>query len=155
MGNNIKGNTMFTIEKNNKKTIRAWTFYDWANSVFPLVITSAIFPNFYDAVTVTRDEVTKQVINNDVFFMGFKFENHVLYDYMYAFALMIVVLLSPLLSGVADYLGNKKFFLKLFCYIGSFSCMGLYFFNKEHLSLSFIPFIFEFVFLMFAITFQE
>ena len=141
MGNNIKGNTMFTIEKNNKKTIRAWTFYDWANSVFPLVITSAIFPNFYDAVTVTRDEVTKQVINNDVFFMGFKFENHVLYDYMYAFALMIVVLLSPLLSGVADYLGNKKFFLKLFCYIGSFSCMGLYFFNKEHLSLSFIPFI--------------
>ena len=39
---------MQLIEKDDKKTIRAWTFYDWANSVFPLVITSAIFPNFYD-----------------------------------------------------------------------------------------------------------
>jgi UMF1 family MFS transporter len=37
--------------KNDKKTIRAWTFYDWANSVYPLVISSAIFPIFYEKVT--------------------------------------------------------------------------------------------------------
>lgn len=132
---------MQLIEKDNAKIIKAWTFYDWANSVFPLVITSAIFPNFYDAVTVTKDEVTKQIINHNVLFLGMKFENHVLYDFMYAFALSIVVILSPLLSGIADYLGNKKRFLQFFCYLGSISCMGLYFFDKSHLELSFIPFI--------------
>jgi UMF1 family MFS transporter len=129
------------MEKDNKKIIRAWTFYDWANSVFPLVITSAIFPNFYDAVTVTKDVVTGQIISHKVFFLGFEFENHNIYSFVYAFALAIVVLLSPILSGIADYLGNKKFFLQFFCYLGSFSCMGLYFFDKNNLELSFIPFI--------------
>ena len=129
------------MEKDNKKIIRAWTFYDWANSVFPLVITSAIFPNFYDAVTVTKDVVTGQIISHKVFFLGFEFENHTIYSYIYAFALSIVVILSPILSGIADYLGNKKFFLQFFCYLGSISCMGLYFFDKNSLELSFIPFI--------------
>jgi UMF1 family MFS transporter len=129
------------MERDNKKIIRAWTFYDWANSVFPLVITSAIFPNFYDAVTVTKDVVTGQIISHKVFFLGFEFENHTIYSFVYAFALAIVVLLSPILSGIADYLGNKKFFLQFFCYLGSLSCMGLYFFDKNSLELSFIPFI--------------
>lgn len=127
--------------KDDKKTIRAWTFYDWANSVFPLVITSAIFPNFYDAVTVTKDEVTKQVTSHSVSFMGMEFENHNIYSFVYAFALSIVVIISPILSGVADYLGNKKRFLQFFCYLGSISCMCLFFFSKYHLELSFIPFI--------------
>ena len=32
----------------NTKIQKAWTFYDWANSVYPLVISSAIFPVFYE-----------------------------------------------------------------------------------------------------------
>ncbi len=130
---------MNLIEKDNPKTIRAWTFYDWANSVFPLVITSAIFPNFYDYVT-THDEA-KNFIGHTVSFLGFEGENQNIYSFVYAFALSIVVLISPILSGVADYLGNKKRFLQFFCYLGSISCMGLFFFNRSHLELSFIPFI--------------
>ncbi|MDF2448258.1 MAG: rane protein [Bacteroidota bacterium] len=127
------------IEKDHPKTIKAWSFYDWANSVFPLVITSAIFPNFYDYVT-THDEA-KNFLGHSVLFMGTDFENQNIYSFVYAFALSIVVIITPLLSGVADYLGNKKRFLQFFCYLGSISCMGLFFFTRKHLELSFIPFI--------------
>lgn len=132
-------NTSTTIEKDHPKTIKAWTFYDWANSVFPLVITSAIFPNFYDYVT-THD-ADKNFLGHTVSFLGFEVENQNLYSFVYAFALSIVVVITPLLSGIADYLGNKKRFLQFFCYLGSISCMGLFFFNREYLALSFIPFI--------------
>ena len=129
---------MNLIEKDNPKIIRAWTFYDWANSVFPLVITSAIFPNFYDYVTTHSG---KEFIGHTVQFFGHDFENQNIYSFVYAFALSIVVLIAPILSGIADYLGNKKRFLQFFCYLGSLSCMSLFFFTREHLELSFIPFI--------------
>ncbi len=128
------------IKKDDKQTIKAWTFYDWANSVFPLVITSAIFPNFYDAVTCTKDEAGN-VISHSVMCFGGTFENNNIYSFVYAFALFIVVLIAPILSGVADYLGNKKRFLQFFCYLGSLSCMCLFFFSKTHLELSFLPFV--------------
>lgn len=133
-------NTSTTIEKDHPKTIKAWTFYDWANSVFPLVITSAIFPNFYDAVTVTKN-AAGDIVNHNVTLFGFEFENQNLYSFVYAFALSIVVVITPLLSGIADYLGNKKRFLQFFCYLGALSCMCLFFFNKANLGLSFIPFV--------------
>lgn len=129
---------MNLIEKDNPQTIRAWTFYDWANSVFPLVITSAIFPNFYDYVTT---HVNREFVGHTVQFFGHDFENQNIYSFVYAFALSIVVIIAPILSGIADYLGNKKRFLQFFCYLGSISCMCLYFFSREHLELSFVPFI--------------
>ncbi len=130
---------MSLLQKNNPQTIKAWTFYDWANSVFPLVITSAIFPNFYDAVTTTKDELGN--LSHTVSFFGMPFENQNIYSFVYAFALFIVVLLAPLLSGIADYLGNKKRFLQFFCYLGACSCMCLFFFSAQHIELSFLPFI--------------
>ncbi len=130
---------MESIEKDNPKIIRAWTFYDWANSVFPLVITSAIFPNFYDYVT-THDS-SRNFIGHTVKFFGRDFENQNIYSFVYAFALFIVVLIVPILSGIADYLGNKKRFLQFFCYLGSLSCMCLFFFSRTRLELSFLPFI--------------
>jgi UMF1 family MFS transporter len=129
---------MRAIQKDDKKIIRAWTFYDWANSVFPLVITSAIFPNFYDYVTTHEG---KEFIGHTVTFFGGSFENQNIYSFVYAFALSIVVLTAPVLSGIADYLGNKKRFLQFFCYLGSISCMCLFFFSRKNLELSFVPFV--------------
>jgi len=131
---------MNLIEKDNPKLIKAWTYYDWANSVFPLVITSAIFPNFYDAVTATKNEAG-EIISHTVTFFGREFENQNIYSFVYAFALSIVVVIAPILSGIADYLGNKKRFLQFFCYLGAVSCMGLFFFSARRLEMSFIPFI--------------
>lgn len=127
-------------EDYNPKIIRAWTFYDWANSVFPLVITSAIFPNFYDAVTSTKGK-NGEIISHTITFFGKEFENQNIYTFIYAFALSIVVVVTPILTGIADYLGNKKRFLQFFCYLGALSSMCLFYFSKNNLELSFVPFV--------------
>jgi MFS transporter, UMF1 family len=107
---------------NNPKTVRAWYMYDWANSVYTLVITTAIFPIYYKAVAVESgiDRVT---------FLGISFQNSVLYSYALSFSFLIVALILPFLSGVSDYTGNKKSFMKVFVWMGSLACMGLYFFD--------------------------
>lgn len=129
---------MSLIKKDDPKIIKAWTFYDWANSVFPLVITSAIFPNFYEYQT---SHIDGKEVGDVVSLFGMEFHNQDIYSYVYSFALFIVVLTAPILSGIADYYGNKKNYLKFFCYLGSISCMCLYFFDRNNLGLSFIPFI--------------
>lgn len=110
------------IRLNDPKTVRAWYMYDWANSVYSLVITTAIFPIYYKAVAVSNG-------SDEIPFMGFIVQNSVLYTYALSFAFLIVSLILPLLSGVADYSGNKKAFMKFFVWLGSLSCMGLYFFD--------------------------
>ena len=107
------------------KVRKAWTLYDWANSVYSLVITTAIFPIFYNAVT--EDEVT---------FFGTRYSNTQLYAYVLAASFLVVITLNPLLSGLADYAGKKKFFMKVFCYTGAAACTTMYFFNPEYLELS-------------------
>ncbi len=130
---------MSEIKKDDKKIIKAWTFYDWANSVFPLVINSAIFPTFFEYQT-THD-VAGNIVNSDISLGGFVFKNTELYSYFVSLALLVVCITAPLLSGIADYKGNKKRFLAQFCILGSFSCAGLFFFDKEHIVISMVPFL--------------
>lgn len=107
-----------------KKIVRAWTMYDWANSVYNLVITSTIFPAYYAIVTSTPGNTT-----NYVKFMGRTFINSSLYDYALGFSFLIVAFLSPILSSIADYKGNKKSFLRFYCLLGSVACSCLFFFK--------------------------
>ena len=120
------------LPKGSKKLLNAWAFYDWANSVYSLVIASAIFPIFYGALTIVKDE-QGSIINDTVLFLGFNFNNDTLISYVTASAFLVVSILSPLLSGIADYIGNKKVFMKFFCYMGAVSCIGLYWFTIEDL----------------------
>lgn len=108
---------------NNPRTVRAWCMYDWANSVYSLVISSTIFPVYYKSVATTADG------SGQILFLGFELKNSVLYIYALSFAFLVVAMLLPLLSGIADYTGRKKFFMKLFVVIGSMGCIGLYFFK--------------------------
>ena len=122
---------MHTLPKGSKKLLNAWAFYDWANSVYSLVISSAIFPIFYGALTITIDD---GIITNDtVTFLGINFNNDTLISYVTGLAFLVVSVLSPFLSGIADYVGNKKNFMKFFCYMGAISCIGLFWFNLEQL----------------------
>ncbi|MBW2961321.1 MFS transporter [Mesonia aestuariivivens] len=123
---------MQALPKGNKKLLNAWAFYDWANSVYSLVITSAIFPIFYGALTIVKEDGV--VVSDTVNFLGFEgINNDTLISYVTALAFLIVSVLSPFLSGIADYVGNKKNFMKFFCYLGAVSCIGLFWFNLEHL----------------------
>ena len=118
---------MKKYKKGSKKLLNAWAIYDWANSVYPLVISTAIFPIFYGIIT--DDYIT---------FLGYSFKNTALISYITAFAFVILVFLSPLLSGIADYTGGKKFFMKFFCYSGSFACILLYWFDIDNLNSSLV-----------------
>ena len=116
----------------NKKVVRAWAMYDWANSVYPLVINSTIFPIYYEAITATKD-ANGNVINEMVNFFGFELRNGALYSYILSLSYLIVALITPLLSGVADYGGTKKSFLKFFCSLGAVSCLFFATFSADNL----------------------
>ncbi|MEO6902672.1 MAG: MFS transporter [Bacteroidia bacterium] len=120
------------LEKGNKKLINAWAFYDWANSAYPLVITTAIFPIFYEAVTSTKN-ANGTIISDMVQFWGMEFKNTELYSYIVALSFIIVSISSPILSGIADYSGLKKRFMQFYCYLGAIACASLYFFSKAYL----------------------
>ena len=111
-----------------KKIINAWAMYDWANSAYNLVITSTIFPAYYEAITGDGKEATI----DHVTLFGRTFVNTSLYNYALALAFFVVTLLSPLLSSIADTRGNKKTFMSFFVTMGSIACAGLFFFAKSY-----------------------
>ena len=123
------------IEKDNKRITTGWTFYDWANSVYPLVITSSIFPIYWGAVT--KDINPTDVVD----FLGFRVPGSSLLTYAISFAFLLIALVSPFLTSLADFSGRKKLFLQIFCYLGAASCAGLFFFTKDTLTLSTFVFI--------------
>ena len=123
-----------TVIKNNPKIMKAWAAYDWANSVYSLVITSTIFPIYYSILTTAYEkkefvETTKQWIDvpvrHNITLFGEQYHPDAIYGYSLTISFFIVVLLSPFLSSLADTIGNKKSFLQFFCYLGATSCMGL------------------------------
>ena len=116
---------MADLQKGSTKLLNAWAFYDWANSVYTLTIASAVFPIFYEALFSERDHY--------IYVFGLHLKNSALISFVTAFAFLLVAFISPLLSGIADYVGDKKSFMKFFCYLGALSCMGLYWFNLENI----------------------
>lgn len=117
------------LPRGNKKLMNAWAFYDWANSVYTLVIASSIFPLYYGALFKIKGS---HYI--DVF--GTTLKSSALISFVTAAAFLLVAIISPILSGIADYAGNKKFFTQFFCYLGAFSCIGLYWFELENIYTS-------------------
>ena len=114
------------LQKGDKKLINGWAFYDWANSVYSLVIGTAVFPIYYESVTSSDEGI--------VSFLGTDWYNTTVYSYALGFSFLIVAFLSPLLSAIADYTGNKKRFMQFFCLLGSLSVMSLFFFTgKENI----------------------
>ena len=120
---------MQKFTKGDKKVLHAWAFYDWANSVYALVISSSIFPLYYGALFRAQDLDSYPIF-------GMEIRSESIVSYVTALGFLLIAIGSLFLSGIADYLGTKKFFLKLFCWVGSLSCMLLYFFSLENLVLS-------------------
>ncbi|MFT4533905.1 MAG: UMF1 family MFS transporter [Saprospiraceae bacterium] len=111
---------MAEIIKNVKRTINAWALFDWANSAYALVISTAIFPVYF--IKNTPDLIDLG---------GYTFTNTSLYSFAVAFSYILIALLSPILSGIADYTGRRMFFLKMFTFMGSLACMAMWFFSGE------------------------
>lgn len=118
--------------------MNAWAFYDWANSVYSLVISSAIFPIFYGALFRTAGIGQVTVFGGEI-------ARAPLISYVTSAAFLFIAIITPFLSGIADYLGNKKLFMKFFCYLGALSCIGLYWFSLEDIYVSLLCYFFGLV----------
>ena len=127
---------------NDTKIQNAWAFYDWANSVHSLTITSAIFPIYFPIAAVVIGSATPNLIP---IFGNFLLPNTVVYSYTISFAFLILAVLVPMVSGVADFLGNKKAFMRFFCYLGSLSCIALFFFTKGSYWVGTLGFLFSII----------
>ena len=114
------------LEKNNSRLINAWASFDWANSVYNLIVTTAIFPIYY--LGTTQEAFGGEMVE----FFNMSIKNSVLYSFAISFSFLVIVFLSPILSGIADYGGLKKRFMQFFTYLGSLACIGLYFFTGEN-----------------------
>jgi len=126
---------MPNLPKGHPKLLNAWAFYDWANSVYSLVIASAVFPIFYEMIF---SDAKKE--NVELF--GMHIKATAMISFVTAFAFLIVAIFSPILSGISDYLGNKKAFLRFFCYMGGISCISLYWFEVDNLFWSYTSYFF-------------
>lgn len=124
---------MLHLQKGSNTLIRAWASYDWANSVYFLVITSTIFPIYYGSLFAD---------NLYIEIFGQLLKNTALISYTTAAAFAVVAILSPILSGIADYVGNKKSFMKFYTYVGALSCIGLYWFNLDNIYFGLICYFF-------------
>lgn len=125
---------MATLEKGSSKLLNAWAFYDWANSVYPLVISSSIFPLYYGFLFPKE--------NPNILFLGYEFKSTALISFVTAFAFLCVAFISPILSGIADFAGNKKRFMQFFCYLGAISCIGMYWFTADNIYFGIVCFFF-------------
>ncbi len=122
---------------NIKKIWNAWCMYDWANSVHNLVIITVIFPIYYQStVQVSEISGTKELVS----FFNYKFDKNALYTFTISAASLLLVFLNPILTGIADYSGRKKMFMKFFCYLGAASCAYFYFFTPDNLEMTMIAF---------------
>ena len=134
------------LKKGSSKLINAWAFYDWANSVYSLVISSAIFPIYYGVIF---SDV------NTINILGYQLKNTAVISFLTAVAFLIIAFFSPILSGIADYIGNKKKFMKIFVYLGSFSCIGLYWFELETIYLGLFFYFFAMIGLWSSLVFYN
>ena len=124
--------------KGSRKLLNAWAFYDWANSVYSLVISSAIFPIFYGALFRVANIEKVTVFGGEI-------ARAPLISYVTSLAFVFIAIVTPLIAGISDYLGNKRLFLKIFCYLGGISCIGLYWFSLENIYLGLVCYFFGLV----------
>lgn len=130
--------TRSILLKGSKKLLNAWAFYDWANSVYSLVIASAIFPIYYGALFRVAGIEKVSILGGEI-------ARAPLISYTTSIAFVCIAIITPLISGIADYLGNKKVFMQFFCYLGGIACIGLYWFSLEHIEAGLICYFFGLV----------
>jgi UMF1 family MFS transporter len=129
----LERRNVLPIQKGDRRVIRGWVMYDWANSVYQLTISSTIFPIYYNTVTRHGSDFT-------VSFFGAKVINTVLYSWAIAAAYLLVAISSPLISSMADYTGRRKAFMMAFTWIGAAACGALFFFNGNNVEFGILAF---------------
>jgi MFS transporter, UMF1 family len=101
--------------KNDRRLMSAWAYFDCANSAHSLVIGTAVFPLFW-----------KNLAPETVEFLGMNVPRTAMLSYALTIAYAVIALTQPILSGIADYGGKRKFFMQMFTFIGASACISMY-----------------------------
>lgn len=89
----------------------SWIFYDWANSGYGIIVTTAVLPVYFKSVA--QNSGVSQA--NATAFWG----------YANSFGTLIVSILAPVLGALADYPHHKKRLLSTFSFLGIIMTLGL------------------------------
>src|SRR6056297_1713456 len=90
---------------------RSWILYDWANSAYTIIITTAIFPLFYQTVASEAIYLSTWAYGNSA-------------------ASLFVAILAPILGTIADYRSRKKKFFSFFLTVGVGTTVALFFIGE-------------------------
>ncbi len=101
-----------------------WAMYDWANSSYSLVISTAIFPIYFAAVMDGAGKISFP-------FFGGTISTTAAYTFVVAAAFLTISLITPYLSALSEVSGKKKSFMRVFIYCGSIACAGMFFFTEN------------------------
>ncbi|MQS51916.1 MFS transporter [Companilactobacillus mishanensis] len=88
-----------------------WVFYDWANSGYGIIVTTAVLPIYFKSIAQGNGVSAA----NATAFWG----------YANSFGTLLVSLLAPFLGALADYPRYKKRLLNVFCWIGILATVAL------------------------------
>jgi UMF1 family MFS transporter len=87
-----------------RRTVNAWSMYDWANSAFFTTIVAAVFPPFYRSLAkaggLAEEDATA------------------VWAYTTSASLIVVAVIGPVLGAISDRSGSKKFWLAVFTGVG-------------------------------------
>lgn len=107
---------------NDKREIRAWYFYDWANSAFSTTVVTVFLGPYLTSITRAAADA-----NGFVYPLGIQVGAGSFFPYMVSLSVLLQVVFLPILGAIADYSHLKKQMLTLFAYIGAIATMCMYF----------------------------
>ena len=111
---------------NSKKSILAWSFYDWANSAFATTVMAGFFPVFFKEYWSTTDSVTLST-----WYLGLG----------NSIASILVAVLAPFIGAIADRGTAKKKLLIFFAFLGIIATGGLWIVNQGHWQIAILFYI--------------
>lgn len=88
-----------------------WIFYDWANSGYAMLVTTAVFPIYFKVVALQGGISSA--------------DSTAYWGYANSFSTLIIALLAPLLGALADYPHAKRRWLNIFTWLGIVTAMIL------------------------------
>ena len=111
---------------NSKKSILAWSLYDWANSAFATTVMAGFFPVFFKEYWSTTDSVTLST-----WYLGLG----------NSLASILVAVLAPFIGAIADRGTAKKKLLIFFAFLGIIATGGLWIVNQGHWQIAILFYI--------------
>ena len=111
-----ESSTTPSVKINDPRTMNGWAFFDCANSAHSLVITTAVFPPFFAAIAP-----------KEVHFFGTTLLSSAVLAYAITIAYTVIAFTSPIMSGIADFGGKRKLFMRFFTMLGAFACIAMFF----------------------------